>query len=82
MRLEGLGQLKILIHLIESRTRDLPACSTEPQLTALPRDSNFTLGLILQHGWKGKLEFSKQLVHYDLWGRGRMEPCNLDTIRR
>jgi hypothetical protein len=31
MRLEGLGKLEILIHLIGSRTRDLPACRLVPQ---------------------------------------------------
>jgi hypothetical protein len=36
VRLEGLGQLK-KIHLIGTRTRDLPACSIVPQLTTLPR---------------------------------------------
>jgi hypothetical protein len=34
--LEGLGQFK-KIHLIETRTRDLPACSIVPQRTTLPR---------------------------------------------
>jgi hypothetical protein len=36
VRLEGLGQLK-KIHLIGTRIRDLPACSTVPQPTTLPR---------------------------------------------
>jgi hypothetical protein len=36
VRLEGLGQLKE-IHLIGTRTRDLPACSIVPQPTTLPR---------------------------------------------
>jgi hypothetical protein len=36
VRLEGLGQLK-KIHLIETRTRDLPACTVVPQPTTLPR---------------------------------------------
>jgi hypothetical protein len=36
MRLEELGQLK-KIHLIGTRTRDLPACSIVPQPTTLPR---------------------------------------------
>jgi hypothetical protein len=36
VRLEGLGQLK-KIHLIDTRTRDLPACSKVPQPTTLPR---------------------------------------------
>jgi hypothetical protein len=40
VRLEGLGQLKKKIHLIGTRTRELPACSTVPQATALPR-ANF-----------------------------------------
>jgi hypothetical protein len=35
VRLEGLGKLK-KIHLIEPRTRDLPACSIVPQQTTLP----------------------------------------------
>jgi hypothetical protein len=35
--LEGLGPLKNKIHLIGTRTRDLPACSTVPQPTTLPR---------------------------------------------
>jgi hypothetical protein len=36
VRLEGLGQLK-QIHLIGTRTRDLPVCSIVPQPTTLPR---------------------------------------------
>jgi hypothetical protein len=36
LRLEGLGKLK-KIHLIGTRTRDLPACSIVPQPTTLPR---------------------------------------------
>jgi hypothetical protein len=32
VRLEGLGKLKEFIHLIWSRTRDLPACSIVPSL--------------------------------------------------
>jgi hypothetical protein len=36
VRLEGLGQLK-KIHLVGTRTRDLPACSIVPQPTTLPR---------------------------------------------
>jgi hypothetical protein len=39
VRLEGLGKLKGFIHLIWSRTRDLPACSIVPQPTTLPRDN-------------------------------------------
>jgi hypothetical protein len=35
VRLEGLGQLK-KIHLIGTRTHDLPACSIVPQPTTLP----------------------------------------------
>jgi hypothetical protein len=31
MRLEGLGKLKKKIHLIGTRTRDLPVCSIVPQ---------------------------------------------------
>jgi hypothetical protein len=38
VRLEGLGQLK-KIHLIGTRTRDLPACSIVPQPTKLPREN-------------------------------------------
>jgi hypothetical protein len=37
MRLEGLGKLKKKIHLIGTRTRDLPACSIVPQPTTIPR---------------------------------------------
>jgi hypothetical protein len=37
MRLEGLGKLKKKIHLIGTRTRDLPVCSIVPQPTTLPR---------------------------------------------
>jgi hypothetical protein len=36
VRLEGLGQLK-KIHLIGTRTHDLPVCSIVPQPTTLPR---------------------------------------------
>jgi hypothetical protein len=36
MRLEGLGKLKT-IHLIGTRSRDLPVCSIVPQPTTLPR---------------------------------------------
>jgi hypothetical protein len=36
--LEGLCKLKI--HLIETQTRDLPACSIVPQPTTLPRNNN------------------------------------------
>jgi hypothetical protein len=36
MRLERLGELKI-IHLIGTRTHNLPACSIVPQTTTLPR---------------------------------------------
>jgi hypothetical protein len=35
--LEGLGQLKKKIHLIGTRTHDLPACSIVPQQTTLLR---------------------------------------------
>jgi hypothetical protein len=38
VRLEGLPQPKQLMYLIEPLTRDLPACSTVPEPTALPRD--------------------------------------------
>jgi hypothetical protein len=37
MRLEGLRQLKKVNDFIGNRTRDLPACSTVPQPTTLPR---------------------------------------------
>jgi hypothetical protein len=37
VRLEGLGQLKKKIHLIETRYRDLRACSVLLQPTTLPR---------------------------------------------
>jgi hypothetical protein len=40
MWLEGLGQLKKRIHLIGTRTRDLPTCSIVPQPTTLPRGNN------------------------------------------
>jgi hypothetical protein len=40
VRLEGLGQLK-KIHLIGTRTRNLPACSIVPQPTTLPRAAFF-----------------------------------------
>jgi hypothetical protein len=36
VRLEGLGQLK-KVHLMGTRTRDLPVCSIVPQPTTLPR---------------------------------------------
>jgi hypothetical protein len=36
VRLEGSGQMKKKIHLIGTRTRDLPACGIEPQPTTLP----------------------------------------------
>jgi hypothetical protein len=36
VRLEGLGKLK-KVHLIGTRTRDLPACSIVSQPTTLPR---------------------------------------------
>jgi hypothetical protein len=43
MWLEGLGTLKIFVHLIVNWTRDLPACSIVPQPTTLPRcDENVT----------------------------------------
>jgi hypothetical protein len=35
--LEGLGKLKKKVHLIRTRTRDLPACSVVPQPTMRPR---------------------------------------------
>jgi hypothetical protein len=38
VRLEGLGQQKKSNNLIGNQTRDLPACSTVPQPTTLPRD--------------------------------------------
>jgi hypothetical protein len=36
VRLDELGQLK-KIHIIGTRTRDLPACSIVPQPTTVPR---------------------------------------------
>jgi hypothetical protein len=39
VRLEGLGKLKKKIHVIGTRTHDLPACSIVPQPTTLPRAS-------------------------------------------
>jgi hypothetical protein len=42
VRLEGLGKLKKLIHLIGSRIRDLPACSILPQpLLILAGDNDY-----------------------------------------
>jgi hypothetical protein len=41
VRLEGLGKLK-KIHVIGTRSRDLPACSVEPQPTTLPRAPQFS----------------------------------------
>jgi hypothetical protein len=37
VRLEGLGKLKKKLTLSGTRTGDLPACSTVPQPTTLPR---------------------------------------------
>jgi hypothetical protein len=45
VRLEGLDQLKI-VHLIGTRTRDLPACSIVPQPTTLPRAPIFKVTII------------------------------------
>jgi hypothetical protein len=45
VRLEGLGKLKKKIHLIGTRTRDLPACGTVPQPNKLPRAPS-KMGLI------------------------------------
>jgi hypothetical protein len=42
LRLEELGKLKI-IHLIGTRTRDLPACSKVPQPSTLPRAPSYQL---------------------------------------
>jgi hypothetical protein len=44
VRLEGLGTLKQFSDLIGTRTRDLPACSIAPQLSALSR-ARFMLAL-------------------------------------
>jgi hypothetical protein len=41
VRLEGLGKLKKKIHLIGTRTRDLPACTIVPQPTTLPRAPSY-----------------------------------------
>jgi hypothetical protein len=38
MKLEGLGQLKKSNNFMGNQTRDLPACSTVPQPTTLPRE--------------------------------------------
>jgi hypothetical protein len=37
VRLEGLGELKISNDLVGNQTRELPACSTVPEPTTLPR---------------------------------------------
>jgi hypothetical protein len=42
VRLEGLGQLQN-VHLIGTRSRDLPACSIVPQQTTLPRAPSIML---------------------------------------
>jgi hypothetical protein len=39
--LEGLGKLKKSIHIIGTRTPDLPACSILPQPTTLPHAPNY-----------------------------------------
>jgi hypothetical protein len=54
VRVEGLGKLK-KIHLIGTRTRDLPACSIVPQPTTLPRahDTGIVASLICLRNWKG-----------------------------
>jgi hypothetical protein len=41
MQLEELGKLKKFKDVIRTRTRDLPACSIEPQLPTLPRTLSF-----------------------------------------
>jgi hypothetical protein len=46
VRLKGLGKLK-KIHLIGTRTRDLPVCSIVPQPTTLPRGPNIWTWVIL-----------------------------------
>jgi hypothetical protein len=46
VRLEDLGQLKI-IHVIGSRTRDLPACSIVPQPSTLPRAPEGMITIII-----------------------------------
>jgi hypothetical protein len=43
VQLEGLGKLKNFNELIRIQTHDLPACSTVPQPTMLPRAPNVCL---------------------------------------
>jgi hypothetical protein len=51
VRLEGLGQFK-KIHLIGTRTRDLPACSIVPQPTTVPRAPwNFWYSILFKNLW-------------------------------
>jgi hypothetical protein len=45
MQLEGLGKLKKIIHLIEYRTSDFPACNIVSQPNTLPRDPRTYLQL-------------------------------------
>jgi hypothetical protein len=47
VRLEGLGKLKKKIHLIGTRSRDLPACSIVPQPTTQLRASISYVYLLL-----------------------------------
>jgi hypothetical protein len=51
MRLEGLDKLKISIYLIETRTRDLPACSLVHQPTTLPLVPQYHNKKILKTPW-------------------------------
>jgi hypothetical protein len=44
VRLEGLGKLKTFNDLIETRTRDLPSCSTVPQQSTLRHEDAYVLG--------------------------------------
>jgi hypothetical protein len=46
VRLEGLRKLKKSNDLIRNRIRDLPACSTVPQLTTLLRAPGYNGGII------------------------------------
>jgi hypothetical protein len=60
---EGLGKLKKLFHLIETRTRNLPACSIVPQLLSyrVPRilscSGEHSYGIL-------KLSFDANLLEY------------------
>jgi hypothetical protein len=73
VRLEGLGKLK-KIHLIGTRTCDLPACSIVPQPTMLPRASQHSESLThsLTHGAEPFLR-SCQLCSYSRTSQHFME---------